>query len=161
MSVHSSWLSKNVPICWLINAEFKTSIKTFQFSFSEHANYCLNKIQNLMSIWVLCSKDLITFFISSLPLGYGFLEFGDDQTALRALHKCNGKAIPNSAPVSFVLSLQCQKSQRHDIKVPRLCVPFLAPRCLISKSIFSLKSLNLRIDYSIRFHSFLINIFHT
>ncbi|KAG1652634.1 tRNA selenocysteine 1-associated protein 1 [Nymphon striatum] len=36
--------------------------------------------------------------ITGLPLGYGFLEFGDDQTALRTLHKCNGKMIPGSGP---------------------------------------------------------------
>ncbi|XP_067136788.1 tRNA selenocysteine 1-associated protein 1-like [Centruroides vittatus] len=35
---------------------------------------------------------------TGLPMGYGFLDFGEEQTAQRVLHRCNGKTIPNASP---------------------------------------------------------------
>lgn len=34
--------------------------------------------------------------LTGLPRGYGFLDFGDEETAERALLRCNGKPIPNA-----------------------------------------------------------------
>uniref|UniRef100_A0A2R5L9N7 tRNA selenocysteine-associated protein 1 n=1 Tax=Ornithodoros turicata TaxID=34597 RepID=A0A2R5L9N7_9ACAR len=43
--------------------------------------------------------------MTGAPRGYGFLEFGDEQTAQRALLRCNGKLIPNAMqPKTFRLN---------------------------------------------------------
>ena len=34
------------------------------------------------------------------PASYGFINFDSDPAALMAMHKLNGKIIPNSTPVS-------------------------------------------------------------
>jgi RNA recognition motif-containing protein len=36
---------------------------------------------------------------NGLPAGYGFCQFQDKKQATEALHKLNGKIIPNSQPV--------------------------------------------------------------
>ena len=40
------------------------------------------------------------------PASYGFINFDSDPAALMAMHKLNGKIIPNSTPVS-VPELAC------------------------------------------------------
>ena len=35
------------------------------------------------------------------PASYGFINFDSDPAALMAMHKLNGKIIPNSTPVSL------------------------------------------------------------
>ena len=45
------------------------------------------------------------------PASYGFINFDSDPAALMAMHKLNGKIIPNSTPVSQSLpSLQVESS---------------------------------------------------
>ena len=38
------------------------------------------------------------------PASYGFINFSTDHYALMAMHKLNGKVIPNTSPVSMVTS---------------------------------------------------------
>ncbi|KAH8031941.1 hypothetical protein HPB51_022139 [Rhipicephalus microplus] len=43
--------------------------------------------------------------LTGLPRGYGFLDFGDEEAAERALLRCNGKPIPNAMqPKTFRLN---------------------------------------------------------
>lgn len=48
--------------------------------------------ENLLQAKIIKNK------VTGLPMGYGFLEFGDEQTAQKVLHTCNGKVIPNAHP---------------------------------------------------------------
>uniref|UniRef100_A0A0K8RM58 tRNA selenocysteine-associated protein 1 n=1 Tax=Ixodes ricinus TaxID=34613 RepID=A0A0K8RM58_IXORI len=43
--------------------------------------------------------------ITGMPRGYGFLDFGDEEAAQRALLRCNGRPIPNATqPKTFRLN---------------------------------------------------------
>lgn len=48
--------------------------------------------ENLLQAKIIKNK------VTGIPVGYGFLEFGDDQIAQKVLHRCNGKVIPNATP---------------------------------------------------------------
>ena len=50
--------------------------------------------ENVLSIKVIKNK------FTGEPASYGFVNFDSDPSALMAMHKLNGKIIPNSQPVS-------------------------------------------------------------
>ena len=50
---------------------------------------------NVVSIKVMKNK------FTGEPASYGFINFDNDHHALIAMHRLNGKVIPNSNPVSF------------------------------------------------------------
>ena len=52
---------------------------------------------NVISIKVMKNK------ITGEPASYGFINFDNDHHALIAMHRLNGKVIPNSNPVSLFL----------------------------------------------------------
>ena len=51
--------------------------------------------RNVLSIKVMRNK------FSGEPASYGFVNFDNDHQALMAMHKLNGKVIPNTNPVRF------------------------------------------------------------
>ncbi|UYV72448.1 TRNAU1AP [Cordylochernes scorpioides] len=78
-----------VPLCDILPCFFQlepfmdeTFLKQVFLMMGEH----------LMNAKVVRNK------FSGVSLGYGFLEFGDEQTAQRVLHRCNNKTIPNTSP---------------------------------------------------------------
>ncbi len=50
--------------------------------------------ENVVSVKVIKNK------FTGEPASYGFINFDSDPAALMAMHKLNGKIIPNSQPVS-------------------------------------------------------------
>ena len=50
--------------------------------------------ENVVSIKVIKNK------FTGEPASYGFINFDSDPHALMAMHKLNGKIIPNTQPVS-------------------------------------------------------------
>ena len=46
------------------------------------------------------SSQVIKNKFTGEPASYGFINFDSDPAALMAMHKLNGKIIPNSTPVS-------------------------------------------------------------
>ena len=54
---------------------------------------------NVISIKVMKNK------FTNEPASYGFINFDNDNHALTAMHKLNGKIIPNTNPVSYLLNV--------------------------------------------------------
>lgn len=50
--------------------------------------------ENILSIKVIKNK------FTGEPASYGFINFDNDPAALMAMHKLNGKIMPNTNPVS-------------------------------------------------------------
>ena len=51
---------------------------------------------NVISIKVMKNK------FTNEPASYGFINFDNDNHALTAMHKLNGKIVPNTNPVSYL-----------------------------------------------------------
>ena len=82
---------------------FHSSFLTFQLEGYMDESFLKSSLEqmgehNVVSIKVMKNK------FTGEPASYGFINFDNDNHALIAMHKLNGKVIPNTNPVSIELS---------------------------------------------------------
>ena len=89
---------------------------------------CIGMCKSNYKLWYLCNitcfiktqKPITNVFLFSFaqviknkftgePASYGFINFSSDHNALMAMHKLNGKVIPNSSPVSCSVEIRSRK----------------------------------------------------
>ena len=63
---------------------------------------------NVISIKVMKNK------FTNEPASYGFINFDNDNHALTAMHKLNGKIIPSTNPVSYLLKLESFRKTKYN-----------------------------------------------
>ena len=65
----------------------------------------------IFSDWIIL--QVIKNKFTGEPASYGFINFDSDPAALMAMHKLNGKIIPNSTPVSLLPSFPLSRVDEH------------------------------------------------